>query len=39
MLPMDFDYDALAALAAVVREGRFDAAAKSLIGKWDHLNS
>lgn len=30
MLPMDFDYDALAALAAVVREGRFDAAAKSL---------
>jgi LysR family transcriptional regulator (chromosome initiation inhibitor) len=27
---MDFDYDALVALAAVVREGRFDAAAKSL---------
>lgn len=27
---MDFDYDALAALAAVVREGRFDEAAKSL---------
>lgn len=27
---MDFDYDALSALAAVVREGRFDAAAKSL---------
>lgn len=27
---MDFDYDALGALAAVVREGRFDAAAKSL---------
>ncbi|WP_068118647.1 LysR family transcriptional regulator ArgP [Tropicimonas marinistellae] len=27
---MDYDYDALVALAAVVREGRFDAAAKSL---------
>ena len=27
---MNFDYDALVALAAVVREGRFDAAAKSL---------
>ncbi len=27
---MDFDYDALVALSAVVREGRFDAAAKSL---------